>query len=103
MIAIINIGPYDDPDIDGIRNYRVCINGKTICEYEHKRSDGLAVCLAKASEAVKKQHIRNIREGVKTPFSEISSDGLESLRKDTSIVENAVKHLSKEENEQEIL
>jgi hypothetical protein len=53
MIAIVNIGPFDDVDAGGIREYEVRINSAVITRFRHKRSDGLAVCLYKASEAVR--------------------------------------------------
>jgi hypothetical protein len=52
MIAIVNIGPYNDPDLGGWRDYEVRINHKLITTFRHKRSDGLAGCLAKAADAV---------------------------------------------------
>ena len=57
MIAIVNIGPQTD-DPGGVRNYEVRINHDLIATFQHKRSDGLAVCLAKASEAVASQDSR---------------------------------------------
>ena len=51
MIAIVNVGPYDDPDPTGWRDYEVRIN-YVICTFRHKRGDGLAVCLAKATKAM---------------------------------------------------
>lgn len=53
MIGIINVGK-GDSDIGGWRTYEVRINRDLICEFQHKRSDGLAVCLKKASLAVAK-------------------------------------------------
>ena len=52
MIAIVNIGPHDDPDSGGLRNYEVRINDRVICKFQHYRRDGLAECLAIASEAI---------------------------------------------------
>ena len=59
MIAIVNKGPHTD-DKGGERNYTVQINNKVITTFKHKRKDGLAVCLEKAAEAVKKQDIQNM-------------------------------------------
>ena len=53
MIAIINKGPYDDPDPEGERVYELRINLGVITTFKHRRGDGLAVCLQKASDAVK--------------------------------------------------
>lgn len=54
MIAIVNIGPFDDPDPTGERAYEVRINREVITTFRHHRGDGLATCLKKASKAVKK-------------------------------------------------
>lgn len=52
MIAIINISP-DEASLTGINKYRVQINRKVICEFEHNRThDGLAQCLRDAADAV---------------------------------------------------
>lgn len=34
--------------------YRVIIGGEVICEFRHKKSEGLAKCLAKAGRAAQK-------------------------------------------------
>ena len=52
MIAIVNVGPHDDPDPTGWRNYEVRINHEVIATFRHKRDDGLVRCLSLASEAV---------------------------------------------------
>jgi len=52
MIAIVNIGGGDPEDLMGTREYEVRINREVIATFSHKRGDGLAVCLAKASCAV---------------------------------------------------
>ena len=39
-------------DYAGINKYQVRINQKVIAEFEHLRTDGLAVCLRKAADAV---------------------------------------------------
>ena len=52
MIAIINVGPHDDPDPTGWRTYEVRINHEVIATFRHKRDGGLVRCLRLASEAV---------------------------------------------------
>jgi len=52
MIAIVNVGPYNDPDPTGVRDYEVCINSDVVATFKHRRSDGLAVCLRHAAGAV---------------------------------------------------
>ena len=55
MIAIVNVGPHDDPDALGVRTYEVRINADVICTFRHRRSDGLGRCLLEASKAVERQ------------------------------------------------
>jgi hypothetical protein len=55
MIAIINIGPYDDPNKLGVRTYEVRINEEVICTFQHRRADGLGRCLLEASKAVERK------------------------------------------------
>ena len=55
MIAIVNIGPHDDPDPTGWRNYEVRINHEVIATFRHKREHGLAACLRIAARAVDKE------------------------------------------------
>ena len=55
MIKIINKGGGDPKDIMGTRWYEVWINDRFITSFQHKRSDGLGVCLNKASEAVDRE------------------------------------------------
>ena len=57
MIAIVNVGPHDDPDPTGWRNYEVRINHEVIATFTHKRDDGLVRCLSLASEAVLKKQM----------------------------------------------
>ena len=57
VIAIVNKGPFDDPNPGGERNYEVRINNEVICHFKHKRSDGLEKCLLKAAEAVKMERM----------------------------------------------
>ena len=45
MIAIVNVGPHDDPDPTGWRNYEVRINHEVIATFRHRRELGLARCL----------------------------------------------------------
>jgi hypothetical protein len=52
MIAIVNVSQEFDPL--GVQQYEVRINKEVVTTFEHKRSDGLTVCLRKASEAVEK-------------------------------------------------
>ena len=55
MIAIVNIGPHDDPDKLGWRTYEVRINADVVCTFRHRRADGLGLCLLEASKAVERQ------------------------------------------------
>ena len=62
MIAIVNVGPHDDPDPAGWRNYEVRINHEVIginheviATFRHKREHGLARCLRMAAAAVDKE------------------------------------------------
>ena len=55
MIAIINVGPHDDPDPAGWRNYEVRINHEVIATFRHRREHGLARCLRMAAAAVDKE------------------------------------------------
>ena len=52
MIAIVNVGPHDDPDPTGWRTYEVRINHEVIATFRHKREHGLARCLLMAAAAV---------------------------------------------------
>lgn len=52
MIAIINIG---NENKAGETKYQVKVNSQLITTFFHKRSDGMAICLEKASKAVEKQ------------------------------------------------
>lgn len=58
MIAIVNVGPHNNPDLGGERNYEVRINHTVITTFKHKRRDGLATCLSLAADAVR-QHERD--------------------------------------------
>jgi hypothetical protein len=62
MIAIVNIGPFDDIDPVGWRNYEVRINDTPFCTFRHKRSDGLGRCLLEAGRAVEKERWRRAAE-----------------------------------------
>ena len=55
MITIVNTGPHDLEDSLGVRTYEIRINRDVVCKFEHKRSDGLGICLLKASQAVERQ------------------------------------------------
>ena len=50
MIAIINDGT--NRGTTGVHGYKVQINDRVICTFEHLREDGLAECLRKAAAAV---------------------------------------------------
>lgn len=69
MIAIVNIGPHDDPDPTGWRNYEVRINHEVITTFRHKREHGLARCLKVAANAVADVRARELQayfgEGLK--------------------------------------
>ena len=52
MIAIVNVGPHDDPDPTGWRNNEVRINHEVIATFRHKREHGLARCLHMVVAAV---------------------------------------------------
>jgi len=73
MIAIVNIGGGDSNDIMGWREYEVRINRDTICKFMHRRSDGLSVCLQKASNAVEAKRWRHL-ETMSKPFLEDDED-----------------------------
>jgi len=55
VIAIVNVGPHDDPDKLGVRTYEVRINADVVCTFRHRRADGLGRCLLEASKAVERQ------------------------------------------------
>ncbi len=59
MIAIVNIGPFDD-DHAGVRDYEVRINSEVKGKFKHRRSDGLEVCLRKAADAVRDERWREL-------------------------------------------
>lgn len=64
MIAIINKGRLagkrgSSPDT---YKYEIFINDKFIASFTHARSDGLAICLAKASKAVAMEEIEILVE-----------------------------------------
>lgn len=68
MIAIVNMGPRDDPDPLGVRIYEVRLcNERTyevMATFEHKRSDGLGLCLLKASQAVERRKWESVAQVV---------------------------------------
>jgi hypothetical protein len=55
VIAIVNVGPHDDPNKLGWRTYEVRINADVVCTFRHRRADGLGRCLLEASKAVERQ------------------------------------------------
>lgn len=61
MINIVNVGPHDDPDPTGWRNYEVRINHEVITTFKHKREHGLARCLRDASNAVLVEQLMNYK------------------------------------------
>ena len=62
MIAIVNIGPHDDPDPTGWRNYEVRINHEVIATFRHKRDGGLVRCLHLAADAVLERQMNDYAE-----------------------------------------
>jgi hypothetical protein len=52
MILIRNLGANGDTDPGGWREYELVVPGMKRLTFRHKRSDGLAVCLRKAADAV---------------------------------------------------
>ena len=62
MIAIVNIGPHDDPDPTGWRHYEVRINREVIATFRHKRDHGLARCLRMAAAAVEDARARSLAQ-----------------------------------------
>jgi hypothetical protein len=50
MIAIINDG--SNRSTTGVHGYKVQINDRVICTFEHVRESGLAECLRRAADAV---------------------------------------------------
>lgn len=61
MIAIVNIGPHDDPDPSGWSNYEVRINHEVITTFRHNREHGLARCLRMAADAVEDVRARELQ------------------------------------------
>ncbi len=54
------------PDTE-VHAYRLMINQKELVRFEHVRSEGAAVCLRKAADAMEKKELDNIRQ---LPFSD---------------------------------
>lgn len=79
LIAIVNMGPHDDPDKGGERVYEVRINDMVICTFKHRRADGLGRCLLEASKAVEMKKWEDFMLGCSGPQSpppdQISPDG----------------------------
>ena len=63
MIAIVNITQPCEPF--GVHTYSVRINRQEVCQFDHKREDGLAACLMEAAKAVEKQKWMNAAELLK--------------------------------------
>lgn len=53
MIAIVNISEPCKPF--GVHKYSLRINRQEVCQFDHKREDGLAACLMAAAKAAEKQ------------------------------------------------
>ncbi len=70
MIAIVNVGPFDDPDPFGVRMYEVRINSELITTFQHRRSDGLGRCLLEASKAVERQKWARVAEEIAAIYPE---------------------------------
>ena len=64
MIAIVNVGPHDDPDPTGYRNYEVRINHEVIATFRHRREHGLVRCLRLAAEAALEKQMDELYRGV---------------------------------------
>lgn len=60
MIAIVNVSLITWPV--GIQKYELRNNSKVIATFEHKREDGLTVCLQKAAAAAEKAKWEGMRE-----------------------------------------
>ena len=68
MIKIINVGNFaKEPDI---YRYEIKINSETICNFIHRREDGLAECLRRAAYAVDEDNGKNPNFCVNHLFSE---------------------------------
>ena len=52
MIAIVNVS--ENPSPFGIHDYELRINREVVAKFQHKREDGLTVCLKKAAAAAEK-------------------------------------------------
>ena len=59
MIAIVNIT--SEPKPHGQHKYSLRINKMEICQFEHKREDGLAACLAAAAKKVRETKWANAK------------------------------------------
>jgi len=57
MIKIINRGLVDKEQGD-LHTYDIIISNELICQFHHKRSEGLSECLKRASEAVACEQVR---------------------------------------------
>lgn len=57
MIGIYNKGKSLLPEYS---SYQVQINDRYICEFDRKRSEGLATCLRKAADAVEKAEMNRL-------------------------------------------
>lgn len=61
MIAIVNTSPEGAP-LSGTHEYEVRINRHVVTRFSHHRPDGLAECLERAADAVRRQMIIDLQE-----------------------------------------
>lgn len=59
MITIANISP--ELKSFGVHKYELRINKMLICQFEHKREDGLAACLMAAAKEIEKSKWMNAK------------------------------------------
>lgn len=57
MIAIVNVS--ENPSPFGVHDYELRINREVIAKFQHKREDGLTVCLQKAAAAAERAKWEN--------------------------------------------
>ncbi len=57
MIAIVNVS--ENPSPFGVHDYELRINREAVAKFQHKREDGLTVCLQKAAAAAEKAKWEN--------------------------------------------
>ncbi len=59
MITIVNITP--NPQPFGKNTYSLRINSMEVCQFQHKREDGLAACLIAAAKTIEKNKWMDIK------------------------------------------